>query len=62
MEDDISAFKTGIKELTCASLTSAKPVISVSIAGVSRDVLIDSGFASNLPIIASNPSGSKQSL
>lgn len=56
MEDDTFAFNTGIKEPSCASLTS------VSTGGVSRDVLIDSGLASNLPVTAGSPSGSKQSF
>ena len=45
-EDDTFAFT--IEEQTCALSTSAEPVISVSIGGVSRDMLIDSGSASNL--------------
>ena len=45
-EDDTFAFT--IEEQTCALSTSAEPVIPVSIGGVSRDMLIDSGSGSNL--------------
>ena len=45
-EDDTFAFT--IEEQTCAMSNSAEPVISVKIGGISRDVLIDSGSASNL--------------
>ena len=45
-EDDMFAFT--IEEQTCAMSNSAEPVISVKIGGISRDVLIDSGSASNL--------------
>ena len=44
-ENDTFAFT--IEEQTCALSTSAEPVISVSIGGVSRDMMIDSGSASN---------------
>ena len=45
-EDDTFAFT--IEEQRCNLPTYAEPVISVSIGGVSRDVLIDSGSGSNL--------------
>ena len=45
-EDDTFAFT--IEEQTCALSTSAEPVISVSIGGVSRNMLIDLGSPSNL--------------
>ena len=45
-EDDTFAFT--IEEQTCAMSNLAEPVISVKIGGISRDVLIDSGSASNL--------------
>ena len=45
-EDDSFAFT--IEEQTCAMSNSSEPVISVKIGGISRDVLIDSGSASNL--------------
>ena len=45
-EDDTFAFT--IEEQTCAMSNSTEPVTSVKIGGISRDVLIDSGSASNL--------------
>ena len=45
-EDDTFAFT--IEEQTCAMSNSTEPVISVKIGGISRDVLIASGSASNL--------------
>ena len=45
-EDDTFAFT--IEEQTCAMSNSAEPVMSVKIGGISKDVLIDSGSASNL--------------
>ena len=45
-EDDKYALT--IEKQTCAMLNSAEPVISVTIGGISRDMLIDSGSASNL--------------
>ena len=45
-EDDTFAFT--IEEQTCALSNSVEPVISVNIGGISREVLIDSGSASNL--------------
>ena len=45
-EDDTFAFIT--EEQTRALSNSTEPVISVSIGGVSRDMLIDSGSGSNL--------------
>ena len=45
-EDDAFAFT--IEEQTCAMSNSTEPVISVKIGGISRDVLIASGSASNL--------------
>ena len=45
-EDHTFAFT--IEEQTCAMHNSTEPVISVKIGGISRDVLIDSGSASNL--------------
>ena len=45
-EDHSFAFT--IEEQTCAMHNSTEPVISVKIGGISRDVLIDSGSASNL--------------
>ena len=45
-EDDTFAFT--IEEQTYALSTSAEPVISVSIGGVSIDMLVDSGSTSNL--------------
>lgn len=41
-------FAFTIEEQICALSTSAEPVISVSIDGVIRDILIDSDSASNL--------------
>ena len=45
-ENDAFAFT--LEEQTCALSSAAKPVISVSIGGVSRNMLIDSDSASNL--------------
>ena len=45
-EDDTFTFN--IQNKNCVFSTSDKPVISVSIAGVSRDVLINSGSFNNL--------------
>ncbi|PFX13293.1 Uncharacterized protein K02A2.6 [Stylophora pistillata] len=45
-EDDSFAFT--IEEQSCTMSSSAEPVISVKIGGINRDVLIDSGSASNL--------------
>ena len=45
-EDDMYAFT--VEEQACALSSSAEPVISVSIGGVSNEVLINSGSASNL--------------
>ena len=45
-EDDTFAFT--IEEQTCGMSNSAEPVMSVKIGGISKDVLIDSGSASNL--------------
>lgn len=42
---DDETFAITIEDQTCDLSTSAKPVIS---GGVSRDVLIDSGFADNV--------------
>ena len=46
--DENVAFAFTIEEQTCALSSSAEPVISVSIVGVSRNMLIDSGSVSYL--------------
>ena len=46
--DENDAFAFTIEEETCALSPSAEPVISVSIGGVIRNMMIDSGSASNL--------------
>ena len=44
--DDSFAFT--IEDQTCALSTASEPVITVEIGGISKEVLIDSGSASNL--------------
>jgi len=45
-EDDSFVFT--IEEQTCTLSAASNPVITVKIGGISKDVLIDSGSASNL--------------
>lgn len=47
-EDDMCSFSFSITEQAYSVSASAEPVISVSINGISREMLIDSGSVSNL--------------
>ena len=44
----VPSFTFTIEEQTCASSSTSKPVITVKIGGISRDVLLDFGLACNL--------------
>lgn len=56
-----NTFTFTIQKQNCVLSTSDKPVISVSIAGVSRDVLINSGSISNLRLISQDTTGTETS-
>ena len=45
-EDD--SFAITIEEQTCALSKASEPVVTVKIGGISKDVLVESGSASNL--------------
>ena len=45
-EDNSFAFT--IEEQTCALSNASEPVVTVKIGGISKEVLVDCGFASNL--------------
>ena len=45
-EDNSFAFT--IEEQTCALSNASEPVVTVKISGISKEVLVDCGFASNL--------------
>ena len=45
-EDD--SFAITIEEQTCALSNASEPVVTVKIGGISKEVLVDSGSASNL--------------